>query len=246
MKKKIFIVVLLLIISLFFFSKQRALRLTKLEEGVTGVIYLPARVLAQTSFSSKKILSQRQERLFLEFERENERLRRLLELKRHSTYRSIAALVIGRSPTNWFNTIVLDKGSEAGVAVNMPVITPEGLVGRVNRIGRNSSQVLLITDPESEIGVLLERTRIQGVIQGRKRDLVLKYLPLTSDVRAGDLVITSGLEKGLFPKGLTIGRVKRVGTPQPQDLYLEIVITPEADLSRLEEVLILKTRNESR
>ena len=238
MKKKIFVLVLLILISLFFFTSKR--RVPKLEEGLTAVIYLPAKILAKTSSHPRETLSQGEERLLLELERENERLRRLLKLKERPIHRSIAALVSGREPTNWFNTILLDKGSEVGVEENFIVITPEGLVGRVNKVHRNSCQVLLITDPESEIGVLIERTRFQGVLQGRKRDLILKYLPLGAEVKEGDMITTSGLEEGLFPKGLVIGRIKRIDASHPQDLFLEIIVAPKANLSRLEEVLILK------
>lgn len=238
MRKKVFVLVLLILISLFLlFSKRRA---PKLEEGLTAVIYLPAKILAKTTFHPREILSQRKERLLLELERENERLRRLLKLKERLTHQSIAALVIGREPTNWFNTILLDKGREVGVEENFVVITPEGLVGRVNKVHRNSCQVLLITDPESEIGALIERSRVQGVLQGRKRNLILKYLPLEADVKEGDMITTSGLEEGLFPKGLAIGTIKRIEASHPQDLFLEIIVTPKANLSRLEEVLILK------
>ena len=238
MKKKVFVLTLLILISLFLlFSKRRS---SKLEEGLTAVIYLPAKVLVKTTSRPRKILSYGKERLFLEIERENERLRRLLKLKERLTHPSITALVIGREPTNWFNTILLDKGREEGVEENFIVITPGGLVGRVNKVHRNSCQVLLITDPESEIGAFIERTRVQGVLQGRRRDLILKYLPLGADVKEGDMITTAGLEEGLFPKGLAIGRIKRIETSHPQDLFLEIIVTPRANLSRLEEVLILK------
>ena len=237
MKKKVFVLVLLILIPLFFlFSKRKG---SKLEEDLIAVIYLPARVLAKTTSHPRGILSQRKERLLLELEMENERLRRLLKLKERFTHQSITALVIGREPTNWFNTILLNKGRGVGVEENFIVITPEGLVGRVNKVHRNSSQVLLITDQESEIGALIERSRVQGVIQGRKRDLIFKYLSLEADVREGDLLITSGLEGGLFPKGLVIGKIRKIEPPHPQDLFLEIIVTPEVNLSRLEEVLIL-------
>lgn len=240
MGKKVSVLILLILISLLFlfFTKRES----KLEEDLATVIYLPAKILTKTTSRPKEILSPKEERLLLELGRENERLRRLLKLKRKLIYQSITSAVIGREPTNWFNTILLNKGGEAGIEVNYPVITPEGLVGRVNRVNRSSSQVLLITDPESEIGALLERSRMQGVIQGRKRNLILKYLPPEADVREGDSVITAGLEGGLFPKGLAIGSVARIETPHPQDLFLKIIVTPEANLSSLEEVLILKTR----
>lgn len=237
MKKKIFVLVLLVLVSFFFLlSKKKG---SKLEEGLTTIIYLPAKVLAKAPKGPQEVSSQGKERFLLEIEEENKRLRELLNLKEHTIYEALASSVIAREPTNWFNTILLDKGEKSGVKENSVVITPEGLVGRVIKINKNSSQVLLITDPGSEIGALIQRTRIQGVIQGRKRDLILKYLSLEVDVREGDLVLTSGLEGGLFPKGMVIGRVKKIESPYPQDLFLNIIVIPEVNLNSLEETLIL-------
>lgn len=237
MKKKIFVLVLLILISLFFlFSRKRS---SKLEEGLTTVLYLPAKVLARVPKGPQEVSSQGKERFLLEIEEENKRLRELLDLKEHSFYKGLASSVIAREPGNWFQALLLDRGGKLGVRENSIVITSQGLVGRIIKVNKNSSQVLLITDPGSEIGALVQRSRVQGVIQGKGRYLILKYLPLEADVREGDLVITSGLESGLFPKGLTIGRIKKIESPHPQNLFLGIVITPEVNLSSLEEVLIL-------
>jgi len=240
MKKKIFVLVLLILISLFFlFSKKKG---TKLEEGLTTILYLPAKVIARKPSGPKEVPPQGKERFLFEIEEENKRLRRLLDLKEHSIYECLASSVIAREPGNWFQALLLDRGERSGVKKNSIVVTPEGLVGRVIKVNKSSSQVLLITDPGSEIGALVQRTRIQGVIQGRKRDLILKYLPLEADVREGDLVLTSGLEGGLFPKSLVIGRIKKIEPSHPQDLFLKIVVIPEVNLSSLEELLLLKTQ----
>lgn len=238
MKKKVFILVLLILVSSFFlFSKKRG---SKLEEGLTTILYLPAKVLARAPSGPEEAPSQGKERFLFEVEEENKRLRRLLNLKEHSLYESLASSVIAREPSNWFQALLLDRGERSGVKKDSIVITPEGLVGRVVKVNKTSSQVLLITDPGSEIGVLVQRSRIQGVIQGKGRYLILKYLPLEADVGEGDLVITSGLEGGLFPKGLAIGRIKEIEPPHPQDLFLNIIVIPEANLTSLEEVLLLK------
>lgn len=240
MKKKIFVLVLLILVSLFFlFSKKKG---SKLEEGLTTIIYLPAKVIARKPSGPKEVPPQGKERFLFEIEEENKRLRRLLDLKEHSIYEGLASSVIAREPGNWFQALLLDRGERSGVKKNSIVVTPEGLVGRVIKVNKSSSQVLLITDPGSEIGALVQRTRIQGVIQGRKRDLILKYLPLEADVREGDLVLTSGLEGGLFPKSLVIGRIKKIEPSHPQDLFLKIVVIPEVNLSSLEELLLLKTQ----
>ena len=240
MKKKIFVLVLLILVSLFFlFSKKKG---PKLEEGLTTILYLPAKVIARKPSGPKEVPPQGKERFLFEIEEENKRLRRLLDLKEHSIYEGLASSVIAREPGNWFQALLLDRGERSGVKKNSIVVTPEGLVGRVIKVNKSSSQVLLITDPGSEIGALIQRTRIQGVIQGRKRDLILKYLPLEANVREGDLVLTSGLEGGLFPKSLVIGRIKKIEPSHPQDLFLKIVVIPEVNLSSLEELLLLKTQ----
>jgi rod shape-determining protein MreC len=240
MKKKVFVFVLLILVCFFFlFSKKRG---STLEEGLTTILYLPVKILTKLPKGPQEVPPQGKEKFLFEMEEENKRLRRLLDLKERSLYESLASSVIAREPSNWFHLIILDKGEKWGVKEGSIAITPEGLVGRVIKVNKNSSQVLLITDPGSEIGALVQRSRIQGVIQGRGRYLILKYLPLEADVREGDLILTSGLEGGLFPKGLTIGRVKKIETPHPQDLFLKIVVTPEANLSSLEEILVLKAK----
>ncbi len=213
-----------------------------MEEGLTTILYLPAKVIARKPSGPKEVPPQGKERFLFEIEEENKRLRRLLDLKDHSIYEGLASSVIAREPGNWFQALLLDRGERSGVKKNSIVVTPEGLVGRVIKVNKGSSQVLLITDPGSEIGALIQRTRIQGVIQGRKRDLILKYLPLEANVREGDLVLTSGLEGGLFPKSLVIGRIKKIEPSHPQDLFLKIVVIPEVNLSSLEELLLLKTQ----
>ena len=240
MKKKIFVLVLLILVSLFFlFSKKKG---PKLEEGLTTILYLPAKVIARKPSGPKEVLPQGKERFLFEIEEENKRLRKLLNLKEHSIYKGLVSSVIAREPGNWFQALLLDRGERSGVKKNSIVITPEGLVGRVIKVNKSSSQVLLITDPGSEIGVLVQRSRIQGVIQGKGRYLILKYLPLEADVREGDLIITSGLEGRLFPKGLTVGRIKKIEPPHSQDLFLNIIVIPEVNLSSLEELLLLKTQ----
>ncbi len=240
MKKKVFVFILLILVSFFFlFSKKRG---TKLEEGLTTIIYLPVKVLARAPFGPKKVPVLGKEMFLLEVEEENKRLRKLLNLKEHSIYEGLASSVIAREPSNWFHALLLDRGEGWGAKKNSVVITPEGLVGKIIKANKNSSQVLLITDSESEIGALVQRSRIQGVIQGKGKCLILKYLPLGADVREGDLILTSGLEGGLFPKGLAIGRIKKIESPHSQDLFLDIMVVPEVNLSSLEEVLVLKTQ----
>lgn len=176
---------------------------------------------------------------------ENERLLNIMELKGRTTGRTLAARVIGKDATNWFQSVIIDKGSEAGIHRNMPVLAPEGLVGRVVEVAAFSSKVQLITDPMSSVGAIVQRSRATAVAVGHLgMNLRLKYLPLMADVAVGDRVITSGMG-GIFPKGIPIGEVAWTRRPSGA-LFQEAEITPVVDLSQLEEVLIIVLSGESR
>jgi rod shape-determining protein MreC len=167
-----------------------------------------------------------------------QRLERLLEFRGQMGSRSIAATVIGRDVARWFGTVQVDRGARDGVRRNAPVVTADGIVGRVIEVTPTTARVLLIADSRSAVGVLVQRVRDLGVVEGRSvRTLYLKYLSRTSDVQPGDLVVTSG-QGGVFPKGLTVGRITRV-VREEGELLLEAEVDAAAALDRLEEVLIL-------
>jgi len=170
--------------------------------------------------------------------REAERLERLLDLARSLPHRTVAARVIARSPNAWYSTVLLDRGSKNGISMNDPVLTPSGLVGRVMEVGPASARVLLISDPRSAVGALVQRSRDIGVVQGLGGGhLSMRYLCRSAEVQEGDLVVTSGLG-GVFPRGLPVGTIVRV-TKDESGLFQEAEVQPAADLDRLEEVLVL-------
>jgi rod shape-determining protein MreC len=122
----------------------------------------------------------------------------------------------------------------------MAVVTTEGLVGRVVETTALAARVQLITDPESAVGVLIQRSRVIGVAAGSQGGSVqIKYLPIMADVAVGDRIITSGMG-GVFPKGIPLGRVLRSNRPTNGALFQETWVQPLADFSRLEEVMVLK------
>ena len=167
-----------------------------------------------------------------------QRLQTLLHFKNQSPIRLLAASVIGREPSHWFQTITINQGDQAGVEVDMGVMTPSGIVGRVIKVTHHSSQVLLITDSSNAVASIVQGTRDEGIIQGTADGAVrLKYISSFSDVRVGETVITSGLE-GSFTKGLNIGKVASVQR-QDRDRFLSIIVTPEVKISNLEEVLVI-------
>ncbi len=174
----------------------------------------------------------------MEAQLENERMRQLLALKQQAPYQMLAARVIGRDPTNWYRTLMINKGEVDGVRVDMGVVAPMGVVGRVSKIGPSFSQVLLLTDRNSAIAGLIQRTRDEGIVEGDEGGMTLiRYIPLSSDAGSGDVVLTSGLA-GSFPKGLVIGQISRVHR-RAAVLFQEAQVVPAVDLSKLEEVAVI-------
>ena len=176
------------------------------------------------------------------------RLQELLEYRTAAPVSFITAQVIGRDVVHWFDTVMLNKGEAEGVAVDMGVITPRGIVGVVMKVGRHHAQVLLVTDRRSAVAAVVERTRDAGIVQGTPQGeggegrLRIKYLPLSAGVAPGDRLVTSGLE-GSFVEGIPIGQIRLIDQTMRQDetdLFLKAQITPAVDFARLEDVLILQ------
>jgi rod shape-determining protein MreC len=169
---------------------------------------------------------------------ETQRLERLLAMRQASRAEFLTARVVGKDATNWFKTILLDRGSADGIRRNQPVLAPDGLVGRVVEITPSSARVQLLTDPVSAVGGLIQRTRVTGIVSGNLGvGARVRYLPLMADVAVGDEVVTSGMG-GVFPKGILIGRITSVERKSGA-LFQEATLQSAVDLSRLEEVLIL-------
>jgi rod shape-determining protein MreC len=185
-----------------------------------------------------------------ELELENQRLREMLNFKEQShLYEMEGAKVIGRNPGNWFETILIDKGQDSGIAVNMAVVTDKGLVGRVIDTGRNWSKVLLIIDQRSAVSGMVQRTRDNGVIKGQINPIDMGnckmiYLPTDANILPGDLVISSGLG-GIFPKGLIIGKIIEI-KKEENELLKYAVVRPSVDFQRLEEVFVIKSTDTSK
>lgn len=178
---------------------------------------------------------------------ENLRLKNLLDYKEaNAQYNMIGAKVIGKSTGGWFDIFAIDIGKDKGIEKGMAVVTDRGLIGTVIEVHDQWSKVLSIIDENSSVSIRINRTRDNGILHG---DVDLKaqglaraiYLPMTSDVKQGDDVITSGLG-GVFPEGIYVGKVMSVENSQG-DLYKTAIIKPDADFQRLEDVLVIKTHN---
>lgn len=180
-----------------------------------------------------------------ELEKENKRLKKLLDFAVDNDKMTVTgAKVIGKNPGNWFNVILIDKGTKHGVDINMAVVTERGLIGRIFQVGPNWAKVRTIVDGQSSVSGIIERTRDNGLVKGNN-DMGLEegmcrmiYLPLDSDLKPGDKVLTSGLGE-IFPKGIYIGEVKEV-VEEKRDFFKTAIIEPGVDFQRLEEVLVIK------
>lgn len=166
------------------------------------------------------------------------RLQALLSLKEEVPSATVAAQVIGSSPSEAFKSIIINKGSSAGLTNNLPVITPDGVVGRTVRVYVRSAVVQLITDSESGVGIIFDQSRVHGVAKGTGGTLLgVDYVVNEEEIAAGDWIRTSG-EDQIYPKGLLVGRV--VSVESGAGIFKKIMARPAARLSRLEEVLVMK------
>lgn len=165
------------------------------------------------------------------------RLQSLLAFKEQFISQTMAAQVIGGSGSELSRSVYIDKGYKDGIKADLAVITADGIVGKVLRVYRTSSLVLLIDDQTSGVGAILDKTRLQGILRGTPSgEVVLEKVMSDEAVPAGELVLTSGGD-GIFPKGLLVGKVTKV-TPG-SELFLNIRVRPAANLSKLEEVLVV-------
>jgi rod shape-determining protein MreC len=168
---------------------------------------------------------------------ENLRLRRLVSLSETLQNETLAARVIARTPSFLANVIYIDRGLQDGVHVDDAVVSGDGIVGRTVLVSQHQSQVQLITNPDASVGVILEHSRTPGVLRGTGDYLLdLNYISNTEPVAVGDMVLSSGLD-GIFPKGLAVGKV--MDSSKGKGVFRSIRVQPGADLTRLEEVLIL-------
>ncbi len=167
------------------------------------------------------------------------RLQQLLQFKEQFIAKTLAAQVIGTSGTDLSRVIYIDRGAQDGIATGMAVITPDGIVGKVSRADKRTAQVLLISDPASGAGVLLERQRLNGVLKGSAAGVPeIQNVMSDEKIEVGDSVITTGGDR-VYPKGLKVGTVVSVAPDHERDPFLAIKIKPAADLNRLEEVLVI-------
>lgn len=169
---------------------------------------------------------------------ENDRLERLLDMKKDIRVPAIAASIIGEDTTSWFRTMVINRGSSNGIKEGMPVVSADGVVGQTIKVAGNTSKVLLLTDHTSGIAATIQRSRARGVVKGKGEMLcTLEFATREEDVKVGDMVVTSGVG-GVFQKGIPIGEVTMVKRGE-YGIFQTVSIRPATNLPHLEEVLIV-------
>lgn len=179
-------------------------------------------------------------RLAQDIERENEQLRDLLKFcPRPATSLLVPCEVVGRDSTGWWSTVRLDKGRLDGVRPDRAVITPDGLAGRTVAVSEHSADVVLLSDPSCQVSVRFPRSNARGLAVGSRTPGIrcrVLHVPVDADVAPGDEIVTSG-DGGVFPKGLLVGRVSRVGR-DPNGLSLVADVETAADLAAMEYAFV--------
>ena len=169
----------------------------------------------------------------------NARLRKLLDFKESSGLPTVTAQIIGKDPSLWFRSVVIDRGISDGVDNGMPVVTGDGIVGQVYAASAHYSKVLLSIAPSSALDVLLQGSRVRGILKGTGGDTYqLEYILKTVEIAVGDQVVTAGYG-GMFPTGLPVGIVSKV-LKKRRGMFLEVEVTPAVQFSTLENLLIIQ------
>ncbi|MDP1915926.1 MAG: rod shape-determining protein MreC [Myxococcales bacterium] len=221
-----------------------------LQSGLTGVFggfsstvngYVALRGSHEAANQCRTELAQAQAELntLTEARAENQRLKEVLSFAEASSGPSIVARVIGLNASPQFQSFRIDRGEAHGVRVGMPVVTPKGVVGQVVRAVAGSADVMVMLDPQSRIGALVQRTRVRGTVVGAGdgQKMLLDFVRREDDITDGDVVVTAGTD-GIYPRGLVVGTVKGVSRPTV-GLFLVGQVEPAVDLGRVEEVLVL-------
>ncbi len=168
------------------------------------------------------------------------RMRSILSYAEQYTMPTILGEIVMLDTAGRFKSAIVDRGSDHGVEVNDVVVHPSGLVGRVILTTKDMAKIQVLIDKGFSVGVLVERSRRQGVVRGAEGGLLrMNYVPNMTDVAVGDAILTAGID-GVFPKGIVVGKVVRVD--EGSDLFRQVDVQPAVDFGTIEEVLILHTR----
>jgi len=192
----------------------------------------------QTEVERLHVISQKYDQVL----QENNKFRAMLNYQANANFKLSAARVLRRSASNWWNTLIIDKGSADHVGTDSPVITDVGLVGKISKVTAHTSEVILLTDEECRVSARIEGTQAKGIVSGERGgletrpDLRLRFLDRGLRIETGANVYSSG-DGGVFPAGMLIGKVK---TFQIKDISGEAVVDPAVDFALLEDVFVVQ------
>lgn len=253
--KKLLVYLIILILPFFLLFAQRFVFIPFKLKVVQGSFF-PLRMVSTIILETKKAIYYRKtyakyKNLQLEVNtlrarligqeeviRENSRLKKLLNFKRRLLFSSVAANVIGRDPSLWNASIIIDKGIKHGFKQGMPVVNELGVIGKLVEVGQNISKVMLLNDPNFSVAALVQRSREDGLVSGTLQGFCrMRYLSSEADIKIGDHVITSKISSS-FPEGLLIGKVVRVQRSESSPT-IECLIQPAVHLSQIEEVIVI-------
>lgn len=174
-----------------------------------------------------------------EYDRENKRLRTLLQFMQKNPRAYVAATVIGEDLKNWYKCIIIDKGKYHGLKEKMPVVTANGLVGQIVDTAQIHSKVMIVNDTNSSVDVIVDGKETRGILDGTSQMVLkLKYVRKADQIEVGDKLVTSGKD-GIFPRGIAVGIVTRVSNKH-SGIFSEIEVMPHNDYKNLNEVLVVK------
>ncbi len=179
-----------------------------------------------------------------DLESENNRLRRALHYRERAVFQLVPARIIARDSSSWWNTVTIDRGTADGLTPEMPVVTEEGLVGKVTVVSENAATVVLLSDESCRISVTVEGTREQGIVSGERESgggtpvISMRFLSKMADLKSGQKVVSSGVG-GVYPPGLMIGAVKEF---KVRELDGYATLLPAVDLATLEDVFVVTGR----
>ncbi len=250
------LIYLLVLLAAFFLFFTRAKSFVPFKFAVIRSASLPIRIISFPIQEIKKILYYH--RTFNEYRRlkeeadvlrsrlvgleevirENTRLENLLKFKRDLVYSSVVANVIGREPSHWNSTMIIDRGEEDGIQPGCPVVNAAGVVGKISEVSRGVSKVILMTDPQFSVAALVQGPRESGLVFGSLSGICrMRYIREDARIEIGEKVITSKLSSS-FPEGLLIGEVIALDDPSRRS-NIECVIRPSVEFSQIEEVLVI-------
>jgi rod shape-determining protein MreC len=162
-----------------------------------------------------------------------------LKFKEKESFPSITARIVGRDPSYWFQTIIVDRGVNDGIVKGMVARNENGVVGQVIQVSSNYAKIILANAPSSAIDAMVQKNRVRGILKGNGQHYILHYVLRNADVAVGDRIVTAGIG-GIFPSGVPLGRVSAVRKKE-RGMFQEIEVSPSVDFQRLELVFINMT-----